>query len=154
MGEIMKSRIVAMLLAAVVAVPAFAAENQDWGQLNSLKQGQRIGVVQKDGKKVEGTFAGLTDADIAITAGQVVKVPKDNVVRVYRRPRLTRVWHVAIGAGAGVVLGAVLNGTVGQYLRNESHDTAPAVWIGAGAALGAGLGAASGGGDQTLYRRP
>jgi hypothetical protein len=154
MGEIMRNRIVAILLAAVVAVPAIAADNQEWGQLNSVKPGQRIGVVQTDGKKLEGTFAGVTDADITITAGQVVKVPKDKVVRVYRRPRLTRIWHTAIGAGAGVVLGAVLNGTVGQYFRNEGHDTSPAVWIGAGAALGAGLGAASGGGDHTLYRRP
>lgn len=154
MGEIMKQRIVAMLLAAVIAVPAFAADDQNWGHLNSLKSGQRIGVVQKDGKRVEGTFTAVTDADISIAAGQIVKVPKDNVVRVYRRPRLTRVWHIAIGAGAGIALGAVLNGTVGQYFRNEGHDTSPAVWIGAGAALGAGLGAASGGGDQTLYRRP
>jgi hypothetical protein len=154
MGEITKFRIAAILVAAAVAAPAFAADNHEWNNLNRLKPGQRIGVVQKDGKKLEGTFSGVTDADIAITAGPVVRVTRDNVVRVYRRPRLTRAWHVAIGAGAGVVLGAVLNGTVGQYFRNEGHDTSPAVWIGAGAALGAGLGAASGGGDQTVYQRP
>ena len=150
----MKHRIAAILMAAIIAAPAFAAENTDWGHLNSLQPGQRIGVVQRDGRKVEGTFSAVTDSDISIAAGSVLKVAKDNVVRVYRRPRLTRGWHTAIGAGAGVVLGAVLNGTVGQYFRNEGHDTSPAVWIAAGAGLGAGLGAASGGGNHTIYLRP
>ena len=154
MGEIIRNRIAAILLAAVVAAPAFAADNQNWGHLNTVKTGQRIGVIQKDGKRVEGTFAAITDSEISVQSAQIVKVPKENVVRVYSRPRLSRTWHVAIGAGAGLALGAVLNGTVGQYFRNEGHDTSPAVWLGAGAALGAGLGAASGGGDHTLYRRP
>jgi len=146
-----KSQIAATLLLVALTVPAFSQDN--WNSLRSLRPGERIGVVQSDGNRVQGTFASFSDTAVSVRTDQVMAVPKDSVVRVYRRPRIGRGLRTAIGAGAGLALGAVLNGTIGQYLRNEAHDTSPAIWIGAGAALGAGIGAASGGGERTVYRR-
>jgi hypothetical protein len=140
-----------VLLLAALAAPAFSQDN--WNSLRSLKPGQRIGVVQADGKRLQGTFASFSDAALSIRTDQVTAVPKDSVIRVYRRPRISRGWRVALGAGIGVAGGAVLNATIGQYLRNEAHGTSPAVWIGAGAAVGAGVGALSGGGEHIVYRR-
>jgi len=144
----------AALLASALAAPAATRDDADWNNLKTLKPGQRIGVIQADGKRTEGAFAGFSDVAITIRTDTDVALPKDSVARVYRKPRLNRAIRTALGAGIGVAFGAVLNGTIGQYLRNEAHDTSPALWIGAGAAVGAGIGAASGGSDRTVYRRP
>jgi hypothetical protein len=146
-----KPQVAIFLLAAALAAPAFSQD--DWNSLRSLKPGQRIGVVQADGKVLRGTFASFSDPALSIRTDQVIVVPKDSVIRVYRRPRIGRGVRVVIGTGIGVAGGAALNATIGQYLRNEAHGTSPAVWIGAGAAIGAGLGALSGGGEQVVYRR-
>jgi len=148
-----KSLISALLLLAALAAPAFCRDDENWKNLSSLKPGQRIGVIQSDGKRTQGTFAGVSDSALSIRTDQVVAIPKDSVTRVYRRPRVSRLLRTAIGAGIGVAAGVALNSTIGQYLRNEAHDTSPAIWIGAGAAVGAGLGAASGGGEHLVYRR-
>jgi hypothetical protein len=58
-----------------------------------------------------------------------------------------------MGAAIGLGGGALLNGTIGQYLRNEGHGVDAGVWIGAGAGIGAGIGAATGGSKRTVYRR-
>jgi hypothetical protein len=49
-----KPQAAVLLLSAALAVPAFSQDN--WNGLRSLKPGQRIGVVQSDGKRVQGTF--------------------------------------------------------------------------------------------------
>jgi len=150
----MKHIAAALLLAAILAAPAAARDDSNWSHLRVLQMGQRVGVIQSDGKRTEGTFAGVSDSDISVRTDQVIKLPKESVARVYRRPRLSRGLRTVLGAGIGLAAGAVLNATIGQYLRNEAHDTSPAAWIGAGAAIGAGIGAASGGGRHTIYRRP
>jgi len=148
-----KCAIAATLLASVMTAPAAARDDANWNSLKTLKPGQEIRVVQADGKRTEGTFAGFSDAALSVRTDRIVAVAKDSVVRVYRKPRLSRSVRTVLGAGIGVAFGAVLNATIGQYLRNEAHDTSAAVWIGAGAAAGAGIGAASGGSERIVYRR-
>jgi hypothetical protein len=148
-----KSRLSIILLAGLMAVPVFAFDDSSWSGLGRLKPEDRIGIIQADQKRIEGQFAGFSDSGVSIRAGQVTTVPKENVIRVYRRPRVRRGLRIAIGAGIGLAAGAVLSATVGQYLRNEAHDNPAGVWIACGAAAGAGLGALSGGGYQTVYQR-
>jgi len=142
-----------VVLTLLLAAPAFSRDGANWKNLGNLKPGQRIGVIQSDGKRTEGTFAAVTDSTLSVRTDQVIALPKDSVTRVYRRPRVSRGLRALIGAGIGLAGGVALNSTIGQYLRNEAHDTSPAVWIGVGAATGAGIGAISGGGEHTVYRR-
>jgi hypothetical protein len=132
---------------------AFAADTSHWSALRELKKGDRVGVVQMDMKRFEGRFDHATDDAITLVADQTVTVPKDRVVRVYRRPRVNRAVRAVIGAGIGAAAGGLTDGTLGAYFRNESHGPDPGVITALGAAAGAGIGAASGGGYRTVYQK-
>jgi hypothetical protein len=80
-------------------------------------------------------------------------VSKENVVRVYRRPRATRGIRALIGGAIGAIAGIVLTGTVGERFRNEGLDVPAGAWIAGGAAISAGIGALTGGGYETIYQR-
>lgn len=151
---IMRIRLpIAMILLAAAATPALANEKGLWSNLEALKSGARIGIIQSDTKSIEGYFESFRDSDITLRADRAIVVPKDKVVRVYRRPRMNRTVRALVGAAIGAIAGAILNATVGQYYRNEGPGQPAGVWIGAGAGIGAGIGAVTGGGRQTVYQR-
>jgi hypothetical protein len=80
----------AMIMAAVLTFPALADSLGQWANLRELRQGQRIGVVQSDLKRAEGRFEGFTEPVISLRADREIATAKENVVRVYRRPRTGR----------------------------------------------------------------
>jgi hypothetical protein len=147
----MYSRLAVTYLAAVASL--FAADTAQWTNLNELRKGDRIGIVLADMKRIEGRFDSATDATLTIVSDQAVILSKDQVVRVYRRPRLSRIARTLLGAGIGAAGGGVVDGTFGAYLRNESHGPDPGAITGLSAAAGAGIGAATGGGYRTVQRR-
>ena len=147
MSCLFSRQIAAVALAAVFSVSAVARDEPDWNNLGTLKSGARIGIIQSDLKRIEGIFASFSGSGISVLTD------REKVIRVYRRPRINRGVRTVIGALIGVGCGAILNGTIGQYLRNEAHGVASGVWIAAGAGAGAGIGAATGGGEHTVYRR-
>ena len=49
--------------------------------------------------------------------------------------------------------GGVVDGTLGQYFRNESDGPAKGVMTAGGAAIGTGIGVAVTGGYHTVYQR-
>ena len=153
MSCLFSRQIAAVALAAVFSVSAVARDEPDWNNLGTLKSGARIGIIQSDLKRIEGIFASFSGSGISVLTDREITVPKEKVIRVYRRPRINRGVRTVIGALIGVGCGAILNGTIGQYLRNEAHGVASGVWIAAGAGAGAGIGAATGGGKHTVYRR-
>jgi hypothetical protein len=141
------------VLVVGAAALAFAADTSQWGNLHELKKGDRIGVIQADMKRVEGRFESAGETSITLVAGQPVTLAKDNVVRVYHRPRWNRVTRAVVGAGIGAAAGAVTDGTLGTRYRNEGNGPDAGLITGLGAAAGAGVGAASGGGYRTVYQR-
>jgi hypothetical protein len=144
---------VAVLLLAFAAPSSFARDTSQWTNLEVLKPGQRIGVIQSNQKRVEGRFERVTESGITLRADQEVTVAQENVIRVYRKPRANRTVRAILGAAIGAVAGAILTATAGERFRNEGQDVAAGAWIGGGAAIGAGVGALTGGGYQTVYER-
>jgi len=141
----------ALVLAAASLVSA--ADTADWGNLRELKKGERIGVIRSDMKRIEGKFESATETAIVVMDDQPVTLSKESVVRVYRRPRMNRGIRTVVGAAIGTAAGAVVDGTLGAYMRNESSGPDAGLITGLGAAAGAGVGAASGGGYRTIYQR-
>ena len=97
-----KHRMAAVILAAIIASPAFAGDDRSWANLGTLKPGDRIGVIQSDRKRIEGRFTGFADSGISVRADRETTVPKESVIRVYRRPRMRRPFRAAIGAAFGL----------------------------------------------------
>jgi len=128
----------------------YAADNSDWKAVRELHKGDRVGLIQTDMKRVEGRFESASDDAITVDG---VTVTKDHVVRVYHRPLMNRAVRAVVFGAIGAAAGGAVDGTFGAYLRNESHGPDPGLITGLTAAAGAGVGAVSGGGYKTVYRR-
>ncbi len=148
-----KLQAAAVILSVSMASPAFAQDDRNWTNLGTLKSGDRIGVIQSDARRVEGFFVEFSDSGISIRTDQATVIARDRVVRVYRQARTRRSLRAVVGAAIGVAAGVVLSSTVGQRFRNEGQDNPAAAWIASGAAIGAGVGALTGGDSRTVYRR-
>ena len=151
-------RIGAIALSMVAVLPAIARDTSQWSNLQSLRRGDRIGVVQANQTRIEGRFESADGSSITILAGNATTLAKEDVVQVYRRPRLSRVKRALIGAAAGAAAGAILDLTLGARLNNEGWfgdwgGAANAASVAAGAGIGAGIGALTGGGYKTIYQR-
>ena len=129
-----------------------AADSSDWSQVQALRAGDRVGVIQSNQKRVEGRFESATGTQITLRGDQMVTLEKANVVRVYQPPKHSRVFGAIVGGAIGVAAGAVVDGTAGQRFRNESDGPAKGLITVIGAGAGAGIGAAVSGGYRTVYR--
>ena len=141
------------LLLLLFATGAFAQDSAQWGRVQALRKGDRVGVIRGDKKRVEGRFESATDARITLRADQEISIEKSDVIRVYRPARHGRVFGAVLGGAIGTAAGAVADGTLGQYLRNESNGPDRGLITLAGAGAGAGIGAAASGGYRTIYQR-
>src|SRR5215469_17142031 len=115
---IRKRRLTAMILAVALPCTALAGDHAQWDNLHELRRGQPIGVVQADLKRVEGRFEVFTASSISLRADREIVLAKENVVRVYRRPRVARGIRAVISGAIGIVAGIVLTGNVGERYRN------------------------------------
>ena len=145
--------IVAIAAALLTAAAGEAQESAQWSNVQSLRKGDRIGVIQANQKRVEGRFESATDSRITLRADQEISIEKTDVVRVYKPARHGRIFGAAVGGAIGVAVGGVLDGTVGQRFRNEGDSPQRGLLTAAGAGVGVGIGAAASGGHRTVYRR-
>jgi hypothetical protein len=148
----MRFLLIGALLASFVAT-AFAADINDWTALRALAKGDRVGVIQMNQKRVEGRFDSATDTSITIQADQPLTLEKSDVARIYRPAKHGRVFGLALGGAIGVAAGAIVDGSLGQFFRNEHGSPAAGVITALGGAAGAGLGAAASGNYRTVYQR-
>jgi hypothetical protein len=147
------TRRLVMALGLLAAVVVHAEDTGQWSNVQALRKGDRIGVIQSNQKSVEGRFENATDVRITLQADREISLEKSEVVRVYRRPRHGRVFGAVVGGVIGVAAGGIMDGTVGQRFRNEGDSPAKGVLTAAGAGIGAGIGAASTGWYHTVYQR-
>jgi hypothetical protein len=124
----------------------------DWDRVQSLHEGDRVGIIRTDKKRVEATFVAATTDTIVLRGDAPMTVAKDDVVRVYKRPKIGRWTRALIGVGIGAAAGGVVDATAGTRFRNEGAGLNTAAAYALGAAIGGAAGGASGG-DETIYRR-
>ena len=134
---------IAGILLSAAAQIGFAQDAGQWSSVQSLRKGDRVGVIQANRKRVEGRFESATDARITLQADQQITLEKAEVVRVYRPARHSRVFGAVLGGAIGVAAGGVTDGTLGQRFRNEGDS--PAQGIDHGRRRGGGRGNRGGG---------
>ena len=69
----LRLKIAVLLLAAQAG---FAEDASQWSSVQSLRKGDRVGVIQADQKRVEGRFESATDARITLQADQAITLEK------------------------------------------------------------------------------
>jgi len=101
-----------MLFLCVLALPCVssAQSNQSsWENLNTLRPGQKIEVVETNLKKDTGRFAAVSDDAIRINESTGEQsIPRASVMRVTLRHNKHRLRNALIGGGVGAGAGAVL----------------------------------------------
>jgi len=142
---------IAMLLLASQA--GFAEDTSQWSGVQSLRKGDRVGVIQADRQRVEGRFESATDARITLRADQEISLEKAQVMRVYRPARHSRAFGAVVGGAIGVAAGGVTDATLGLRFRNEGAGPERGLITAVGGVAGGGIGAAVTGGYRTIYER-
>jgi hypothetical protein len=144
-------RIAGLLLLAAQA--GLAQNTSQWSSVQSLRKGDRVGVIQANQKRLEGRFESANDGRLTLRADQEITLEKAEVVRVYRPARHGRVFGAVLGGAIGLTAGGIVDATGGQYFRNETGGTPKGLITAIGGAAGAGIGAAVTGGYRTVYQR-
>jgi hypothetical protein len=157
-----KAKVFSLLLVATIFSISLSAQEpgeHSWGNLQQLRVGQKIEVVDTNLKKYKGTFLSFSEEAISLRVKkQEVGVQRPNVLRVSLRGKSKRLRNaligMAIGAGAGVALAAAGNSAQANDpgLGPDLRALAYAILVPVGGAVGAGIGAAVPPGYQTIYR--
>jgi hypothetical protein len=111
-----------------------------WQNLNTLQAGQRVQVLQRNTRKVSGTFLNVSEAAISVQgeAGSQA-IHRQDVLSVKLMKNKHHLRNAFIGAGVGAGLGAVVGGTAkNDFVR---RGLAAAVVAGVFAVPGAVVGA-------------
>src|SRR5215468_567434 len=99
------------LLLFLSLVPVYG---QSWDPVLALKPGDRVKVVDQQKKEHKGSIAEVTPDQInLIDNKRTVAFQRADVRRVEVRSNGRRARNAAIGAGIGLAIGAVIDGTLG-----------------------------------------
>src|SRR5437762_5617745 len=125
-----------LILVLFLGIPAaLGAQTQQgsWSNLNRLKAGQGIEVIESSMKRHAGKFVTVTDELLTLKEnGSDVSVKREDVARVSTSSGPKRGEHALIGLVVGGVVGAGIGAASGSTLR------------GIGALVGGVIGAPSG----------
>ncbi len=135
------------------AQPQAAADETGWSNLQQLRVGQKIEVVDTNLKKLKGTFLSFSDEAISLRVKkQEVGVQRPNVLRVSLRGRPKRSTSAIAGAAIGALAGLALSAVAPETECGRGCMMGMATVMGAG--VGAGVGAAVPfvPRDRTIYR--
>lgn len=93
----------------VLGLPCFSSAQSAaasyWANLNTLRSGQKIQVVQTNSTKVSGTFLNVSDSGITLQekAGEkTIERPDVRIVRLMKNKHRLRNTLIGAGVGAGV----------------------------------------------------
>ncbi len=123
------------------AQPQAAADETGWSNLQQLRVGQKIEVVDTNLKKYKGTFLSFSGEAISLRVKkEEVGVQRPNVLRVSLRGRPKRSTSALVGAAIGALAGLTLGAVVPETECGRGCMMGMSTVIGAG--VGAGVGAA------------
>ena len=133
----------ALVAAFILLQPCQAADPEDWGGLAQIGKGEKVQIVKRDLKTVNGRFESYSqDAIVVDQKGASIAVPRQDVHRVTITGRGKRLRNLLIGAAAGAGTGLL----IGQLATRERHDDwqtvasfCTIVGLGGGTAIGAAI---------------
>ena len=140
----MKTRILSLLMAGAVIVAQCGvalAQGRGWPAVQAIPADDRLIVKQKDGKTIEGKMIEASETNLTLSRDKkVVNISRDNIARIeHSIGKAKKTQWALIGAGVGAGTGA----GIGAYQYSQCSSDC-GIYITAGMALGAGLGALGG----------
>jgi hypothetical protein len=157
-----KAKVFSLLLVTTIFSISLRAQESgkhSWENLQQVRVGQKIEVVDTNLKKLKGTFLSFSEEAISLRVGKdEVGVQRPNVLRVSLREKSKRLRNaligLAIGAGAGAAAAeiSIRASDPGFFSERAFWQIPYAILVSAGIAVGAGIGAAFPPGYQTIYR--
>ena len=134
-------RQIALMLAAALAGPVLGADNSAWSNLSDTQTWNADWDHPSGHEAGGGKFRRLHGSSgISVRTDREINLRKEEVVRVYRRPRASRPIRAAVGAAIGAAGGAILSSTVGTRFRNEGQECPMPHTLGAALGLAPRLG--------------
>ena len=129
-----------MILLLFLGLPAaLGAQQGGWANLNRLKAGQGINVIEASMKSHTGEFVTVSDEVLTLKEmGAEVSVKRENVARVSTASRPKRGEHAVIGLVVGGLAGAGISAALGG---RSWRGVAALVGVVVGAPTGALVGA-------------
>jgi hypothetical protein len=142
----MRKAMVVLLLFGIPATLIAQTPHESWSNLNSLRAGQGIDVIESSMKRHAGEFVSVTDQLLTFTErGSDLSVKREDVARVSTSSGPKRVQHALIGLVVGAAVGAGIGAASGSntgFLGGSSRGITALVGIVIGAPSGAAVGAA------------
>ncbi|MDQ3373105.1 MAG: hypothetical protein M3521_04355 [Acidobacteriota bacterium] len=145
----MKTKILASLFSFAVmltmsSLAAAQTSNQDWSSVQALKLKTNLIVETKTGATVKGKVSGVTPTTLSLlSGGSTIALERDDVAKVYRAKKSSRLKRAFIGAGIGAAVGFGIGGV--YALITKGNGLAAAAGFIYGLPTGAVFGAATGG---------
>jgi len=137
-----------LILLSVLGLSATvcAQKSKDsWSNLDRLKEGQGIQVVESNMKNHSGKFVSVTDESLSLQEkGSDVSIKREDIVRVSTSSAPKRVEHAAIGLVAGAAIGLGIGAAAGSahgFLGGSSRGITSLVGVVFGIPSGAVVGA-------------
>ena len=146
-GPLITSLAAAILVLFLGIPAALGAQTQkgSWSDLNGLKAGQGIEVIDSSMKRYAGEFVSVTNELLTLKEkGSDVPVKRENVVRVSTSSGPKRGSHAVIGLVVGAAMGAAIGAASGSktgFLGGSDRGIRALVGIVIGAPSGAIVGA-------------
>jgi hypothetical protein len=151
------SRALVLLLLFLGIPGALLAQEQSWSNLNGLKAGQGIEVIESSMKHHAGEFVSVSDELLTLKEkGSEVSMKRENVARVSTSSGAKRGEHALIGLVIGAAVGAGVGAASGSntgFLGGSSRGITALVGLVIGAPSGAVVGAVLPA-HTTVYRAP
>ena len=150
-----RSVLILLFLLGLAAALSGQTQNGSWSNLNRLKPGQRIEVIEASMKRHAGDFVTVTDELLTLKEqSSDISIKRQDVARISTSSGSKRGEHaligLVVGGGIGAAIGAASGSSTG-FLGGSSRGIAALVGIVIGAPSGAAVGAVLPA-HATLYR--